>query len=183
MPAYRMISKLKSLLQLRNHGATYVMMGALILVVDMLTGRYLMFPILFVIPVTLSAWYCTAGLSYSLAVSLPLGRLLIAAGWENPAPLEYIVTNAFIRILVLALITYLVRRTLVLTRKLEARVENLVKICAWSRTVEYKGEWISFEEYLLRRFNIETTHGMSPAETERQLAELMKDDARPNTTP
>ena len=163
--------------QLRTHAATYVAMGALILLLDLLTGRYLMFPILFVVPVVLSAWYCSARLSYLLAVLLPIGRLLIAAGAETPSPLEYIVANALTRIFVLVLITYLVTRTLILTRQLEARVENLVKMCAWSRTVEYQGEWLSFEDYLLRRFNIETTHGMSPAETERQLAELMKDDA------
>jgi CHASE3 domain sensor protein len=39
---------------------------------------------------------------------------------------------------------------------------NLVTLCAWTRSVEYQGEWISFEEYLRRRFNLSTTHGISP---------------------
>ena len=39
---------------------------------------------------------------------------------------------------------------------------NLVTLCAWSRSVEYQGEWISFEEYLRRKFNISATHGISP---------------------
>ena len=39
---------------------------------------------------------------------------------------------------------------------------NLVTLCAWSRSVEYEGEWISFEEYLRRKFNISATHGISP---------------------
>ncbi|MBA2432159.1 MAG: hypothetical protein H0V56_08595 [Chthoniobacterales bacterium] len=34
--------------------------------------------------------------------------------------------------------------------------------------VEYEGEWLSFENYLKRRFNISTSHGMSPALFERQ---------------
>jgi len=29
---------------------------------------------------------------------------------------------------------------------------NLVTLCAWTRSVEYEGEWISFEEYLRRKF-------------------------------
>lgn len=178
-----MTTKLQWLLHLRTYSATYVLMGAVILLVDLVTGQYLMFPILFVIPVVLSAWYCSSGLSYSLAVLLPLGRLVIAAAWENPSPLEYIVANALIRGLVLVLIAFLVRRTFALTQQLEGRIETLVKMCAWTRTVEYQGEWLSFEEYLRRRFNIETTHGMSPVETERQLADLMKheDSARSNT--
>jgi CHASE3 domain sensor protein len=39
---------------------------------------------------------------------------------------------------------------------------NLVTLCAWTRLVEYEGEWISFEEYLRRKFDISTTHAISP---------------------
>jgi hypothetical protein len=37
-----------------------------------------------------------------------------------------------------------------------------VTLCAWTRSVEYEGEWISFEEYLRRKFNVSSTHGISP---------------------
>jgi CHASE3 domain sensor protein len=46
-------------------------------------------------------------------------------------------------------------------------LDPLVKICAWSRAIEYKGEWISFEEYLDRRFGLKATHGISPLEAEK----------------
>lgn len=39
---------------------------------------------------------------------------------------------------------------------------NLVTLCAWTRSVEFEGEWISFEEYLQRKFDISTTHSISP---------------------
>jgi CHASE3 domain sensor protein len=39
---------------------------------------------------------------------------------------------------------------------------NLVTLCAWTRSVEYEGEWISFEEYLRRKFDISSTFGISP---------------------
>ena len=39
---------------------------------------------------------------------------------------------------------------------------NLVTLCAWTRSVEYEGEWISFEEYLRRKFELSATHGISP---------------------
>ena len=50
---------------------------------------------------------------------------------------------------------------LVLARGAE-HYRNLVTLCAWTRSVEYEGEWISFEEYLRRRFDISTTHGIAP---------------------
>jgi CHASE3 domain sensor protein len=39
---------------------------------------------------------------------------------------------------------------------------NLVTLCAWTRSVEFDGEWISFEEYLRRKFHVSATHGISP---------------------
>src|SRR5881398_4200401 len=50
---------------------------------------------------------------------------------------------------------------LVLARGAE-HYRNLVTLCAWTRSVEYDGEWISFEEYLRRKFNLSATHGISP---------------------
>ena len=58
----------------------------------------------------------------------------------------------------------------ILFRRL-ARMQSLVTVCAWSRTVEYRGEWLSFEEYLLRRFNLNTSHGISPAEAQKVFGE------------
>ena len=59
---------------------------------------------------------------------------------------------------------------LLLFRRLSL-VQNLVTVCAWSRTVEYEGEWISFEQYLLRRFNLNTSHGIPPDEAEKVFGE------------
>lgn len=55
-----------------------------------------------------------------------------------------------------------------------AKVEPFVKMCSYSRTIEYGAEWLSFEDYLRRRFKIETSHGMSPAEFERLRAGIRR---------
>jgi hypothetical protein len=47
------------------------------------------------------------------------------------------------------------------------RMEPMVTICAWSHTIEYQGEWMSFEDYLSRRFDLHASHGISPAEAKR----------------
>jgi CHASE3 domain sensor protein len=56
-----------------------------------------------------------------------------------------------------------------------ARAHALVTICAWSKTISFGGEWITFEEYLSRRFGLRATHGVSPNEAEKLLAKLEKD--------
>jgi hypothetical protein len=147
-----------------------------ILLLDLLASDFLLFPILFVIPVALSAWFCNGRIGYTLAVLLPLGRLLADEFVHHPSPFVYIAANCAIRMAVLALLAFLVSRTARQTRELENRVNALVTVCAWSRTVEYEGEWISFEKYLLKRFNVSTSHGISPTEAEKVFGSLGKDD-------
>ena len=53
-----------------------------------------------------------------------------------------------------------------------SKIQGLARMCAWSRTIEYQGEWLSFEQYLLRRFNFNTSHGISPAESEKAFEHL-----------
>ena len=148
---------------------TYVAIGALILLADLFTGRHLQFPILFVIPVAMAAWFCGPKTAYSLATSLPIGRLAIAIEVDQPSPTSYVILNAAIRIAVLLFIGYWVCRNARQTRGLRSQVAGYVTMCAWSRTIEHKGRWLSFEDYLKERFHLDTTHGISPEETKRAL--------------
>jgi CHASE3 domain sensor protein len=58
-------------------------------------------------------------------------------------------------------------------------LEGLIKVCAWTKRVQWHGQWISFEEYLSRRFNLDCTHGMSEEAAEQVNAELANTPARP----
>lgn len=55
------------------------------------------------------------------------------------------------------------------------RTRRLVVMCAWTRTIQYEGEWLTFEEYLRRRFGLETTHGIRPD----QATAILEDDRPP----
>lgn len=55
-----------------------------------------------------------------------------------------------------------------LLRRLE-RMQEMIKICSWSKLIEYEGEWLSIEDYLMRRFHAQITHGMSDVEAKKFL--------------
>jgi len=48
-----------------------------------------------------------------------------------------------------------------------AKLQNLVKMCGWSKMVHWQGEWIPIEEFLQKRFNLEVRDSMSPEEAEK----------------
>jgi CHASE3 domain sensor protein len=56
---------------------------------------------------------------------------------------------------------------LVVIRRLH-HLEGLIKVCAWTQRVQWEGQWITFEDYLAKRFNLHVTHGISD-EAARQL--------------
>lgn len=113
-------------------GGVSIILGFATLVLDFFTGPFLQFPILFVIPVGLAAWFCGPVTAGMLAVLLPLGRLAIAVWVDHPSPFPYIAVNAAVRAVVLGLIAYLISRTAQQTRELKSKVESLVKICSWT---------------------------------------------------
>lgn len=57
---------------------------------------------------------------------------------------------------------------LLLLRRLE-QMQSMITICAWSKLIEYEGEWLSVEEYLSRRLHVRITHGISRIEAEKML--------------
>ena len=62
-----------------------------------------------------------------------------------------------------------------LLRRME-RMQEMITICAWSKLIEWEGEWLSVEEYLSRRLHARVTHGFSRDELEkmRKLLESEK---------
>jgi CHASE3 domain sensor protein len=61
--------------------------------------------------------------------------------------------------------------TLFLLHRLD-KAQSLARVCAWSKRIEHEGQWLSFEEYLSRRFSIDTTHTISPSEVDRLMTAL-----------
>jgi CHASE3 domain sensor protein len=53
-----------------------------------------------------------------------------------------------------------------------ARLRSYATVCAWSKTIQYEGEWITFEEYLARRFGLRITHGINPTEARKMMDRL-----------
>jgi hypothetical protein len=54
---------------------------------------------------------------------------------------------------------------IILSWKLSKRLhylEDFIRVCAWCKKVGYDDKWISFEEFLHKKFNTETSHGICP---------------------
>lgn len=59
---------------------------------------------------------------------------------------------------------------LLLKRRMH-QLEDMITVCAWTKRVRFNGKWVSFEDYLHARFNLQFTHGIS----EEALLKLRKE--------
>jgi GAF domain-containing protein len=48
-----------------------------------------------------------------------------------------------------------------------ADIQQLMTVCAWSRKIRVEGEWMSFEEFLVKRLGLTITHGIDPEVAKR----------------
>lgn len=160
-----------------ERGATHVVSGALVLAADLVTGPFLMFPILFVLPVSLAAWFCNRRLALVLAVALPAGRAAIAGFYELPQPLPFVLVNAGIRIVVLSLIAFLVSRTAQQSKELARKVkilEGLLPICAFCKRIrDEKQNWRQIESYIAQHSEAHFSHTFCPHCAQEHFGELL----------
>ena len=91
---------------------------------------------------------------------------------SRQAQLVSALDRAFFATIALCVMVILFGITTAVLQRRSERLSRLVTVCAWSRKIQFKGEWLTLEEYLARRFSVNVTHGISP----QQLDVLMKDE-------
>ena len=170
-------SKLTPLwLAARSHRLTYVLMSCGILLLDLLSGAFIMLTILFVVPVSLSAWFCSARFALGISILLTIGRVVIAAIVKHPFPLSYIIANALINLAVLCLMTLIASRASEASA-LRARVrvlEGILPICAFCKSIrDDKGNWIKMESYIANRSEAKFSHGVCPTCGQKHYGDIL----------
>jgi hypothetical protein len=158
---------------------THILSGVAILFVDYFTGAFLQFPFLFILPVTLSAWFCSRRLAYALAVLLPAGRFLIAEFVERPGQTVHNGANGLIRILVLGLMVFLVDRVVRQAQHIKV-LRGLLPICIWcNRIRNEQNEWVKLESYVVKHSDTSFTHGCCPECAKEQYGKLVASKRKP----
>lgn len=144
----------------------WVILAILILLIDYVTGPFIQFPFLFVLPVVFSSWYNGREWGIGYAVILSLVRLYFNTIWNVPWGIAEGAINALIRMSVLSLLAYLVDSVAKQTTKTESKVkllEGLLPICASCKKIRNeKNEWQQLESYITKHSEASFTHGVCP---------------------
>jgi hypothetical protein len=139
------------------------LLACAVLAADYFTGPSIQFPILFIAPVALAAWFHGRNWGLAFAGTLPLVHMGISFAHKVPWSLLDVEINAGIRLVVLILFALLTDQA-AQRRKLAEEVKvlrGLLPICCFCKKIRNtEGTWEVMEQYIADRSEAEFSHGL-----------------------
>lgn len=140
-------------------------LSALIMAIDYEVGPVIQFNAMFIIPVSLAAWYSGRSFGLAFAVALPLIRLYYATLLDPPWTFAESMANAAIRMSVLVSFAILVSRvhhSLALAREVEI-LRGLLPICGICKKIRDQQDlWQPLERYISERSEADFSQSICP---------------------
>src|SRR5687767_10615361 len=142
--------------------------GVALIPIDYLVGPRFQYPVVYVIPVILAAWYSGKTPAVALAVAIPLAHLvLLLAVWTTPPDVVSLVAATIFRGAVILLLAVWFARLSEHERALHQhvhRLEGLLPICCFCKSIRTtSGEWEPLEVYITDRSEAQFSHGFCPS--------------------
>lgn len=145
-----------------------ISLSFLVLFVDYITGPFITFPITFIFPVALMAWYRSCRWAILLAAFLCAVREAMSVHWlsETPIDISIVLINTLIRMVVLFLVAILITRVAKQQNALKAKVrmlEGILPVCGFCKKIRNADEeWEQIEAYISRNSEAQFTHSVCP---------------------
>lgn len=147
-----------------------------VLFIDFITGPVIDFPITYILPVGLTAWYSRYGWGVLYGIILPLIRCYFVTIWAEPWTLTHITINAAIQIVVLAIFALLIAKISERKEALEQEVkilEGILPVCAFCKKIRDDDGWHSMESYITKHTEAMFSHGFCPECGEKHYGKFM----------
>ncbi|HYF38647.1 MAG TPA: hypothetical protein VD930_03080 [Gemmatimonadales bacterium] len=136
----------------------WIVASLAILIVDLGTGPFIQFPILFVIPVALAtALHGRVG-GIGVATVLPLLRLSFFLYWPLPASWLLEVVDTAVDIVILGGFSMLIERVLQQQRAIRV-LQGMLPICGFCKKIrDEHGTWRQLESFITERSSAQFSH-------------------------
>jgi hypothetical protein len=159
---------------MRLHAAWWLALAASLLAVEYTTGFYSQFPLVYVIPVSLAAYYSGRGTALTLAVAIPIAHFIFALLEAQTPDVLTLAPPAILRGSVIIFMALWFARLSEHERALQREVrtlEGLLPICSFCKSIRNdSGEWEHLERFISRRSQTQFSHGICPSCQETQYS-------------
>jgi hypothetical protein len=136
----------------------WVLASIAILLVDFLTGPFIQFPILFVVPVAIATMSQGMVGGLSAAVLLPVVRLSFFLRWELPSSWALESIDTLIDIVILSGFAAIIHQLVRQQRQIKV-LEGMLPICSFCKRIrDQEGEWRKLEAFISERSSARFSH-------------------------
>jgi two-component system sensor histidine kinase TtrS len=143
----------------------WLVLAVPLVLVEYTTGIYSQFPVVYVIPVSLAAWYSGRFPAVTLAVAIPLAHFIFRL-LAGQAPDVALVATSVLRGSVIIFMALWFARLSEHERALQHEVQTLkglLPICLFCKSIRNdSGEWERLEPYISRRSETQFSHCICP---------------------
>jgi hypothetical protein len=152
-------------------------MAVVLVWLDYAAGPDTSFPVIYVIPVILAAWYSGRRPAIALAVLVPLAHVVfLVAVWQPSGSSVALVAATAMRATVIVILALWFARLSEHERALQHHVqtlEGLLPICAFCKNIRNEaGEWERLERFISSRSDARFSHAYCPACMKERYPEL-----------
>jgi hypothetical protein len=132
--------------------------SAIILLVDYVTGPFIQFPILFVLPVAIATGAQGLLAGVSVATLLPLLRLSFFLRWKVPVSWQLECIDTLVDVVILGALAGMVHQIIRQQRQIRV-LEGMLPICSFCKRIrDEAGEWRRFEVFITERSEARFSH-------------------------
>jgi hypothetical protein len=151
----------------------------IILIADYFAGPYIQFPITYLLPITLAAWFRGRFWGFTFAIAMPLVRFYFnIVLWTIPWTYVEATINCIIRITLFMIFVILIDAIAKRNRELANEVEmlsGLLPMCANCKKIRNdSNEWEEIETFITNRTDASFTHGICPVCKEKLYGAEMR---------
>jgi predicted Fe-S protein YdhL (DUF1289 family) len=136
----------------------WVAASVVILLVDYLTGPFIQFPILFIVPVAIATAAQGVIVGSSVAVLLPLLRLSFFLRWDLPSSWFLESIDTAVDMVILIGFAALMHQTIRQGRQIRV-LEGMLPICSFCKRIrDESGQWRQLEAFISQRSDASFSH-------------------------
>lgn len=143
----------------------WALIAPVVLAIDYAVGLTFEFTPLYIVPVTMAAWYSGRATGLAIAVGVPLARYALLNVLQTES-MRVVMQNTIACLLVFGFLALVFARFAEHERRLERQLrvlEGLLPICAVCKSIrDAKGEWNRLEAFIQARSDAKFSHGLCP---------------------
>jgi hypothetical protein len=164
--------------QARVPGLWWLALAVPLLWIEYVTGLHAQYPVVYIIPVSLAAWYSGRWPAVALGVIIPCAQLIFMLLDGRPASLLGLIAPAVFRGTVIVVMALWFARLSEHERALHEEVralKGLLPICSFCKSIRNNaGEWEPLERYISKRSETQFSHGICPTCHKVHYADLIE---------